>query len=263
MEPYQDPEWLRRHYVDGGLSTRQVASLAGCDKDTVGVWLRRHGIPIRTRSEAAIRLAVAKIGAAMRPYRNPGWLRQHYIDEGLSTAQMAKLAGCTSGTINNWLRRRGIPVRTLSEAGRASWERGDFDGEEYRQKMSAAMEAAWARGAWDGAFQSPTTIEIAVAQALDVLGYAYTSEYRPTGYSRPYDFYVFPDLLLEAQGDYFHTLPDAPERDAEKAEWARSHGFILIAFWEHDIREAVAAGTMADFVKSRIEAAITLTNERA
>ena len=206
----------------------QIAVRLGCSAATICHALHGFGIPVRARG------AAPQPSAAAALYEDPEWLQQRYIDEGLGTPQIAALAGCSATTICAWSHRHGIPVRTRAEAIKAAWARGDFD----------------------NVFQSPTTIEIAVAGALDVLGYAYTPEYRPLDYSRPYDFYVFPDVLIEVQGDYWHNLPGKAEGDAEKAEWARGQGFVLVELWETDIREAMAADTMVDFVKSRIEAGL-------
>jgi len=141
-----------------------------------------------------------------------------------------------------------------SDATRAAWAHGVYT-DEVRQKQSDAAKTRWARGDFDGMFESPTTIEIAVVQALEALGLAHECEYRPPGYSRTYDMLVYPDLLIEVQGDYWHNLPGRAEHDIEKAVWARGQGFVLVELWEADIREAMAAETIADFVRERIEAA--------
>ena len=109
--------------------------------------------------------------------------------------------------------------------------------------MSASMKAAWERGAWDGVFQSPTSIEVAVSEALNALGIEHVSQYRPDGYSRVYDEFIPPDVLIEVQGDYWHNRPGAGEKDAEKAAWAAENGYQLVAIWEHEIVER--GGAMA------------------
>lgn len=45
----QDEPWVREHYVDKGLSCREVAEIVGCGKGTVELALRRHGIQVRGR----------------------------------------------------------------------------------------------------------------------------------------------------------------------------------------------------------------------
>ena len=166
--------------------------------------------------------------------------------------------------------------RKKSDASRAAWERGDMDGifteetrqkqsagtkaahargcydgifaEEVCQKRSAGLRAAWERGAYDGVFQSPTSIELQIAAALDITGIEHISQYRPDGYSRPFDEFVPPHTLLEIQGDYFHSeehFPGIQKRDAQKAQWAKEKGFELIVIWEHEIKERGAWAIVA------------------
>lgn len=130
-----------------------------------------------------------------------------------------------------------------SEAAKASWARGAYDGvhdsPEFRRKLSEAVKAARARGAYDGVFQSPTSIELALAAALDICGIEHVSQYRPGGYSKIYDEFVPPDILIEANGDYWHgpERPEAQKRDTEKAIWAEENGYHLVIVWEHEIKE--------------------------
>ena len=187
-------------------------------------------------------------------YKDANWLRGKYIDEELSSCQIAMLYGQSSRTILRWLRRHGIPVRSWTEAGKAAWARGDFGSEEWRRKNSEASKAAWARGAYDGEDfrrQMSETSKAAHARgryasescrrkksdALDTLGVGHEPQFRPPGYSRVYDELVFPDVLIEVQGDYFHSLDGVAERDTEKADWAIENGFNIVALWEHEIHK--------------------------
>lgn len=116
-------------------------------------------------------------------------------------------------------------------AVRMRWARGAFRGN------SEALRAAHARGAFDGVFQSPTSIELAVAVALDICGIEHISQYRPDGHSRIYDELIPPNILIEIHGDYWHSMEKAKVRDTEKATWAEENGFTLIVIWEHEIKE--------------------------
>lgn len=52
-EPYRDEEWLREKYIAEELSTREIGDLCDRSKETIRRWLDRHGIPKRSKSEAA------------------------------------------------------------------------------------------------------------------------------------------------------------------------------------------------------------------
>ena len=201
------------------------------------------------------------------PWHNRDLMYKLYVTDELSMHEVAERVGCTKNTVSRWLRKLGIASRPQSETMSRIWAdpnwrketcatmRAYWKDPRKHRRASRASKAAHRRGCYDGVFQSPTSIEIATEEALAALGYAYIPEYRPTGYTRPYDFYVFPDILIEVQGDYWHTRDGARDGDAEKAKWARQRGFVLIELWEHDIRPAVETGTMSDLVKGHIEAA--------
>ena len=83
--------------------------------------------------------------------------------------------------------------------------------EEVRQKLSDVRRAAWEQGLYDQCFQSPTTIEIAISEALDKLSIEHIRQYRPDGCSYIYDEYLpLLGILLEVNGDYWHTREGVP-----------------------------------------------------
>ena len=104
---------------------------------------------------------------------------------------------------------------------------------EYKRKISESIKAAYRRGAYKG-FKppycpSPTSIELATARALDQLGIKHQPQYRPADCSYTFDEYVPPDILIEVNGDYWHSLPRSKERDPIKASWARQKHFQPIS----------------------------------
>jgi len=170
----------------------------------------------------------------------------------------------------------------LPEVIKEAWARGDFDSEETRQKFSETSKAAWenpdyrrrvleaisiaqsipghhqkkskaakaqwARGDMDGVFKSPSSLEIEIAKALDDCGISYIQQYKLEGDGRPFDFFVPPNLLVEVDGEYWHSQPGRKERDRAKAELAISQGFTFLRIKE---REVKALGALA-VVKERI-----------
>ena len=44
-------------------------------------------------------------------YRDPHWLREHYIDKGMSMLAISNMCSVTPMTIQNWLRRHDIETR--------------------------------------------------------------------------------------------------------------------------------------------------------
>mgnify|MGYP002152720830 CR=1 FL=1 len=126
-----------------------------------------------------------------------------------------------------------VPQHRLADA-----DRGKYCSPEcYWKTRSEKSKKAWRSGVYDDVFVSPTSIEIATAQALSVLGLPFTQEWRPDNYSRIFDFLIPPDVVIEVQGDYWHSMTHVARRDAEKAQWAKDNGYQLVEFWEHEIKD--------------------------
>jgi len=87
-------------------------------------------------------------------------------------------------------------------------------------------------------------------EILDKLGVHYIQQFEAKNIGRFYDFYLpYHNVLLEIDGDYFHKNPMIYETpinaiqkrnmrvDEVKNKWALMNGYVLIRFWESDIRK--------------------------
>ena len=83
---------------------------------------------------------------------------------------------------------------------------------------------------------------------LDKLGVVYERQYLAKDIKRYYDFKVNSLILIEIDGDYYHSYGVVYENmnpmqkrnarvDRIKNEWATEHGFLLVRIWEHDINK--------------------------
>jgi uncharacterized paraquat-inducible protein A len=52
-------------------------------------------------------------GSGSKYHLDSEWLREQYIEKGLSTIAIAKLVGCDNKTVWAQLRRHGIPTRPV------------------------------------------------------------------------------------------------------------------------------------------------------
>lgn len=105
---------------------------------------------------------------------------------------------------------------------------------------SANMKSRWLNGDNDDIYHSPTSIELKTAEGLMDFSLEFDQEWRPDNYTRIYDFLVYPNVLIEVQGDYWHSRDGQKMIDLEKAKWAFDNNFILVEFWEHEINEVGA-----------------------
>lgn len=93
-----DPDWLRRRYVDDRRSMKAIGAEVGADGATVGRALRRHGIE-------------RPAGIGKRIDLDPAWLEQAYAVDRLPVAEIARRAGVGVVTINRRRAEYGIPNR--------------------------------------------------------------------------------------------------------------------------------------------------------
>lgn len=106
--------------------------------------------------------------------------------------------------------------------------------EEIKKKISEALKRHWQNGAYDGVFQSPTRPEKEIMRMLKLLKLDYIFQFRPEGYSRPYDFYIQNmNLLIEYDSEYWHR--NTQKRDAEKTDYAKRNGYKLLRITEENL----------------------------
>jgi len=136
--------------------------------------------------------------------------------------------------------------RKQSDDAKARWAQGAYENNwtpELRRKQSEAQKARWANGGFDGIFQSPSKPELIMARSLTNAGLEYKAQYRLGNDGRPFDFYVpILNLLIECDGEYWHSLPGRAESDAAKTALARKQGYMLIRITAQQILEMSTRG---------------------
>jgi len=104
-ERLTEPAWLREQYVNQQHTTTMIAEECGCDPTTVNSWLNEHSIETRQQGGSPEnqvpdeRLADAE------------WLHEKYIENKLTTTEIADMCDCAGSTVGDWLKRHNIPTR--------------------------------------------------------------------------------------------------------------------------------------------------------
>lgn len=186
-----------------------------------------------------------------------GKFRPAFIGRSHSGETKAKLAASTSRLWKNETYREKVLAnnpfrkRELSLSGENHPLYGKRHSEDSRRKMSEAAKrrlvndpgrmkrmSDLARAKWRALghriYRTPTSIELSVARVLDLLNVQYEQQ-RVIG---PYivDIYIADrNLIIECDGDYWHTLPGAQERDRVRDQWLEGQGYHVCRLWEHDI----------------------------
>lgn len=131
---HPEPDELRKLYVDEMKNTHEIARLFRTNPRTVGLWLRKNQIPVRTSRQSRLKNRVL-------PSRNG--LQKAYLDEKLSIRIMAKRYGVSEQAILTSMNHAGIPRRSLSDARKTAYATG-------RAKPNAAGEQLWKHNPFKG-----------------------------------------------------------------------------------------------------------------
>ena len=83
-----------------------------------------------------------------------------------------------------------------------------------------------------------TSIEIKVQEALKALGIVFTKHELLLGRYRV-DIFIEPNIVIEADGDYWHNLENVKRIDKDRDYNLINNGFIVYRFWEHEINNNV------------------------
>ncbi len=100
---YQNEDWLREKYVQEGLTAVEIADICDVVYQTITRWLKKFDVEIRGNWHDKD-----------DRYRDEGWLRNEYIEDGLTTIEIADECDVSVSTINDWLCRFGIERRGRS-----------------------------------------------------------------------------------------------------------------------------------------------------
>lgn len=117
--PGRDIRQIARRYAEGE-SCPEIAVDYGVGGDTIRLWLVRHGVTLRSCSEAA-RLREARARAQRRPKTydlDMEGVVARYVKAGMSYAAIGVLYGVSGSTIRRRLIAAGVPLRGLAGAAR-------------------------------------------------------------------------------------------------------------------------------------------------
>jgi len=88
--------------------------------------------------------------------------------------------------------------------------------------------------------KQPTRIELAVRDALTAAGVEFVFQY-PIGRYVADFFLPSKNLILECDGDYWHSLPGVKEKDSSRDAYLAARGYRVIRLAEHRIKTGAAA----------------------
>ena len=127
----RDEAQLREMYVGKELTINEIADSMGCAEATVRSWLLRHGIETRARqAPAANELTDRKL------------MREMYLENGLTTYEIAEEIGCSARSVSYWLNQHGIEPRRRQAPATPSLEDAELMERLYVDERKTQCEIA-------------------------------------------------------------------------------------------------------------------------
>ena len=111
LDKLNDKDWLYDQYVTNNKNTYQLGEELGCSNSTIINYLKNHDIYIRQGTESR---GISK--ELLDKLNDKDWLYDQYIVQRKNTYQLAEELVCSHNTINRYLKKNGISIRTISEA---------------------------------------------------------------------------------------------------------------------------------------------------
>jgi predicted DNA-binding protein YlxM (UPF0122 family) len=122
LEPLRNGDWIQQQYIKEERSTYEIANELDVDRGTVSNWLDRHSIDTRGNTEGFGSDPVEEL-------QDAGWLYEQYHGHKKSSEEIASEVDVDTTTVQNWLHRHNIRVRSglqyhdhLDHLVRSSWE---------------------------------------------------------------------------------------------------------------------------------------------
>lgn len=88
-----------------------------------------------------------------------------------------------------------------------------------------------------GDFTKRTKIEKKIRKYLLDLGIVFIEQKPFSNITIP-DFFIEPNIVVYADGDYWHNITDVMERDRRNNEYLKKNGYEVFRFWENEIHNA-------------------------
>jgi transposase-like protein len=211
-----DLEALKKEYEDG-CGVVELARKYDTTSRTIHDRLTKIGCILRTSADTNSAIPINLQDDVIK------W----YVDEDHSTYDVAKRlknynVDVHPNSIQKFINRRGLMRH----------------GQEMRNHVARKQKNKNHR----------TKVEAIVEQAIKELEIKYDWQHPIDGWT--YDFSCG-DVLIEANGDYWHSLPGRRQRDAKKFNVAREHNKKVCYVWEHE------ANANVELIKNRLKHALT------
>lgn len=151
-----------------------------------------------------------------------------YIDE-LTQQQIADMFGVTKGAICYFMKKHSIDAKVVSQSRYWTEEKR----ERYRQMANDGVIGVFNQKSWK---YHTTSLEITFMKVCDKLNIEYRRQYSIAKYGHLYDFFIpSKKLLVEMDGEYWHTMPHQIIKDKEQVQLAIELGYNIVRITDKEL----------------------------
>lgn len=269
---YQDKDWLYKQYIIENKSARKIGKEIGVSDNCILRYIRKFGIKKTKEKEKESRiegLTVERVSLNCGQCGKLFEVRKRLYENKRAGGQSNFYCGkqCAGKSLSR--KRTGIPntkhpfnknhpdhalyIKKISENGKKLIEKYKEDGSwDWRLKRlqdghasfikteegRKALYKAGVRAVKSQRGKS-TSIEIKMRNELKRRSINFVEQY-VVGNRYVADFYL-PEynIIIECDGDYWHTRPEVMEKDIRKNSFIKKQGYSLYRFWESEINECI------------------------
>lgn len=216
-----DKDTLFTLYVTDGLSAAQIAKRFNTTAATVTATLRSFNIPVKLKNGKYSKVT---------PTTPKHILEQLYITQHLSAQEIADLLGYKHhGQVIEEMKFYSIPRRTYQEAGALLYQKRPEKRNLHREQFYAGVT---------GPKQATiTSLEKKFMDWATNNGIKFTYQFQIRSNWHRYDFLLNgTNVIVEMDGDFWHSSPEHLERDQKFDETARRYGYIVVRIRESQVQ---------------------------
>lgn len=216
-----DKDLLYDLYVVQRLPLSVISKRFNTSDATVAATLRRFDIPVKLKNGRHEKV---------KPSYSKQVLTQLYVEQKLSTHEIAKLLGYKHhGQVVEDMKYHNIERRSYKEAGVLLYEKHPEKREVHRNQLYAGIT-----GPKTNAITSLEQTFMSWAQQ-NRIDFVYQFQIRKNWHR--YDFLIKnTSIIVEMDGDFWHSLPEHVERDKKFDNTAVRHGYSVVRIRESDVK---------------------------
>lgn len=213
-------EKIKELYLVDDMTSKSIAKMYKVSQVTLLEFMRTNGIPIKLKNGKYEKRT---------PIFSKNQLEALYFEENLSLFEIAERLGYpNSASVAEDFKIYNIERRSYKEAGQLLYAKRPEKRELHRQQFYTGITGPKTTKI---SSLEKKFIEWAISQSVE---YVHQFQIRSTWHR--YDFLIKnTNVIVEMDGDFWHSKPDHVLRDSKFDDTARRHGYIVIRIRESEL----------------------------